>query len=284
LSSILKALKKIEENSPSPEPHPSLPRSRNTKRLIDSNIKNRRRRRRFVHISLVLLLIAVAAVFLFNQRQKLMTSVLSVISSESSTAGEIKSADRANVFKAKVPTPLPRPVRKPPTPTRRPQTAVKTPLPEKADKKFQTANRSSSRQRIGESAPPPNSRRSRTPQARPKSKINKPLKKASTSAGLQPAKSPAAVKKSRATAPVTSAGQTAQTRPQKTYRPLEGGGLKLQALAWTDDVARRIAVINDRIVHEGDSVDGYQVLKIRKEDVIVNENGKSWSLAFGLKQ
>ena len=157
-------------------------------------------------------------------------------------------------------------------------------MPEKAEKKFQTAKRSSSRQRIGESAPPPNSSRSRTPQARSNSKINKPLKKASTSAGLPPAKSPAAVKKSRATTPVTRARQPAPTRPQKTYRPIEGGKLKLQALAWTDDVARRMAVINDRIVHEGDSVDGYQVLKIRKDDVIVKENGKSWSLAFGLKQ
>jgi hypothetical protein len=45
-----------------------------------------------------------------------------------------------------------------------------------------------------------------------------------------------------------------------------------------------MAVINGRIVHEGDSVDGYQVLKIRQEDVIVNESGKSWSLEFGLQQ
>jgi hypothetical protein len=45
-----------------------------------------------------------------------------------------------------------------------------------------------------------------------------------------------------------------------------------------------MAVINGRIVHEGDSVDGYQVLKIRQEDVIVSENGKSWRLAFGLQQ
>jgi type II secretory pathway component PulC len=157
-------------------------------------------------------------------------------------------------------------------------------MPEKTDKKLQAATRSSSRQRISGSPPSPNSPRSRTPQAGPNSKINKPLKKASTSAGLQPAKSPAAVKKSRPPAPVTRAKQPAQTRPQKTYRPFEGGKLKLQALAWTDVDARRMAVINGRIVHEGDSVDGYQVLKIRKEDVIVNENGKSWRLAFGLKQ
>jgi hypothetical protein len=55
-------------------------------------------------------------------------------------------------------------------------------------------------------------------------------------------------------------------------------------LAWSDDAARRMAVINGRIVHEGESVDGYQVVKIRAEDVIVKEGGKSWSLEFGLRQ
>jgi len=45
-----------------------------------------------------------------------------------------------------------------------------------------------------------------------------------------------------------------------------------------------MAVINGRIVHEGESVDGYQVVKIREEDVILNQGGKSWRLEFGLQQ
>ena len=45
-----------------------------------------------------------------------------------------------------------------------------------------------------------------------------------------------------------------------------------------------MAVINDRIIHEGESVDGLQVIKIRKEDVIVNNGGKTWRLEFGLQQ
>jgi hypothetical protein len=284
LSSILKALKKIEENSPSPEPHPSQPKPRDTKQLIDSNIKNHRRRRRFLYISLVLLLIAGTTAFLFNQRQVLMTKVMSVMSSEPPTAGEASDTDRPNVYKAKVPTSSAKPVRKPPSPTRQPRKPIKTQLPEDADKKLQATTRSSSRQRISGSPPPPNSPRSRTPQAGPNSIIKKPLKKASTSAGLQSVKSPAAVKKSRPTAPVTRAKKPAQTRTQTTYRPIGNDKLKLQALAWADDAARRMAVINGRIVHEGDSVDGYQVLKIRQEDVIVNENGKSWRLKFGLQQ
>lgn len=60
--------------------------------------------------------------------------------------------------------------------------------------------------------------------------------------------------------------------------------LKLQALAWSDDTVKRMAVINGRIVHEGESVDGYQVVEIRAEEVIVNAGGKSWRLEFGLRQ
>ena len=284
MSSILKALKKIEENSPSPEPYPSWPSPRDTKQLIDSNIKNRRRRRRFLYISLVLLLIAGTTAFLFNQRQMLVTKVLSIMSSEPPRVGEASDADQATVYRAKVPISSAKPVRKTPAPTRQPRKPVKRQMPEKADKKLQAATRSSNRTQISGSPPPPNSPRSRTQQAEPNSKINKPLKKASTSAGLQPAKSPAAVNKSRPIAPVTAARQPTQPRSQTTYRPIENDKLKLQALAWTNEDARRMAVINGRIVHEGDSVDGYQVLKIRKEDVIVNENGKSWRLAFGLQQ
>jgi hypothetical protein len=45
-----------------------------------------------------------------------------------------------------------------------------------------------------------------------------------------------------------------------------------------------MAVINGRIVHEGESMDGYQINQIRQEDVIVSDGTQSWSLEFGLKQ
>ena len=78
--------------------------------------------------------------------------------------------------------------------------------------------------------------------------------------------------------------KSAKTAPIATYDRLNDSKLKLQALAWFDDADRRMAVINDRIVHEGESVDGYQVTKIRQEDVIVKNGGKSWRLEFGLQQ
>jgi hypothetical protein len=45
-----------------------------------------------------------------------------------------------------------------------------------------------------------------------------------------------------------------------------------------------MAVINGRIVREGESADGYQINQIRQEDVVVSDGRQSWSLEFGLQQ
>ena len=60
--------------------------------------------------------------------------------------------------------------------------------------------------------------------------------------------------------------------------------MKLQALAWSKDAARRMAVINGRIVREGESMEGYQIKQIREEDVVVSDGKQSWQLEFGLKR
>ena len=55
------------------------------------------------------------------------------------------------------------------------------------------------------------------------------------------------------------------------------------AIAWYTDPARRIAVINGSMVKEGESVEGYKVSQIRKDDVIVSDGSRSWRGEFGLK-
>ena len=95
---------------------------------------------------------------------------------------------------------------------------------------------------------------------------------------------PVARKRKAPEEPKVRTKKSAKTASIATYDRLNDSKLKLQALAWSDDAARRMVVINDRIVHEGESVDGYQVTKIRQEDVIVKNGGKSWRLEFGLQQ
>jgi hypothetical protein len=65
---------------------------------------------------------------------------------------------------------------------------------------------------------------------------------------------------------------------------LDGSQLKLQAIAWSEDVSRRMVVINNRIIREGETVDGFSITKIRQEDVIVTDGTSSWRLEFSLKQ
>ncbi|MGE5258614.1 MAG: hypothetical protein ACM3KE_18205 [Hyphomicrobiales bacterium] len=64
---------------------------------------------------------------------------------------------------------------------------------------------------------------------------------------------------------------------------LEESKLKVMAIAWFDDPARRLAVVNGHIVREGESVEGYNVTQIRKDDIIVNDGSRTWRVELNLK-
>ena len=64
---------------------------------------------------------------------------------------------------------------------------------------------------------------------------------------------------------------------------LEESKLRVMAIAWADDPARRLAVVNGHIVREGESVEGYSVTQIRKDDIIVNDGSRSWRVELNLK-
>lgn len=111
--------------------------------------------------------------------------------------------------------------------------------------------------------------------------INKPAPRQSSGKKFTPSKKSIAGKQIASSQP---AAKAPKTRMAKTYAKLNDSKIKLQALAWSSDAAKRMAVINGRIVREGESMDGYQINQIRQEDVVVSDDGQSWSLEFGLKQ
>jgi type IV secretory pathway VirB10-like protein len=57
--------------------------------------------------------------------------------------------------------------------------------------------------------------------------------------------------------------------------------IKIQAIAWSPVPDERMAVINSRIVREGGSVEGFSVVAIRSDDVIVKEEGRLYRVLFG---
>jgi hypothetical protein len=56
------------------------------------------------------------------------------------------------------------------------------------------------------------------------------------------------------------------------------------AIAWATDPARRLAVVNGHIVKEGESVEGFSITQIRKDDIIVNDGNRSYRVELNLKR
>ena len=59
--------------------------------------------------------------------------------------------------------------------------------------------------------------------------------------------------------------------------------MKLQAITWSKDPQKRIVVINNRILREGETVSGYRIETINQDDIILGENGEKWKFLFRIK-
>jgi hypothetical protein len=101
------------------------------------------------------------------------------------------------------------------------------------------------------------------------------------------AKSPVAAKKSKKVEalPAQPDADSKNIAPADVYENtpmLTGGRLRIHAIAWSPQPAERMAVINSRVIHEGDSVEDFTVVVIRPDDVVVREKGKGvWRVEFG---
>ena len=63
----------------------------------------------------------------------------------------------------------------------------------------------------------------------------------------------------------------------------DGSDLELQAIVWSDDPAERIAVIDGKIVREGESVGEFSILRIETDAVFVRRGEEEINLVFKLK-
>jgi len=60
-------------------------------------------------------------------------------------------------------------------------------------------------------------------------------------------------------------------------------GLHLQAIAWSSDPGSRIVVINGQVLREGGSVERALITHIGKDEVIFKKQGEEWKQLFRLK-
>ena len=72
--------------------------------------------------------------------------------------------------------------------------------------------------------------------------------------------------------------------PQKAVEPeipkLKDPDMKLQAVTWSKVPQKRITVINNRILREGEMVSGYIINTINPDDVVLTLDGEKWKLLF----
>ena len=281
LSSILKALKRIEGQPPSPKSFPALPDPADPKQAVNSNAGRRWQRRRIITIGLVLLVIAGITVIVFQRRHYLTSKIFPAGSPATGQKENNAAVEKSKIFRAKIPSATVKrtPGRpEPPRPARQ-QTKRLTARPKTQKLKTKT-NTSRSRATAGQSAseirPAPSTK---GPQNSAVSNTLTP--KQPSRQKLTPSKKSIAGKRTASRKPAAAAPKKRETR---AYAKLNDSKIKLQALAWSSDAARRMAVINGRIVREGESMGGYQINQIRQEDVVVSDGRQSWSLEFGLKQ
>jgi predicted secreted protein len=83
-------------------------------------------------------------------------------------------------------------------------------------------------------------------------------------------------------APKTLAAKPAAVKdPYAQAEKLTSKTLQVQAISWSERPAKRLAVIDGRILREGGGVSGYRLVEIRPEAVILEKAGKYWKVAFG---
>ncbi len=56
--------------------------------------------------------------------------------------------------------------------------------------------------------------------------------------------------------------------------------LSLQAISWSESVEKRIAVINDRVVHPGELVGDFAIEEIEPDAVILSRSGQTYRIFF----
>ena len=282
MSTILKALKQVDQTAP-PEDIQSWPPKIDTKETVKARVEKIRLNRK-VYLTIVLVLIIVAAGWLvYSQKDLLLAKLSSGRILEKDKLRSSASSENDPVYQAKI----------------NPPSSKQTASSPKKDSLPNIGNR-----RAGLKYDPKQTGTDSQSRQLPKTPVRKNIIKnqnltisSKTGSPPKPAPSKSRISRSQLTdpkTPVRNQGRAALTPPTKkaksplkqvsrSYRRLDDSKLKLQAIAWSDDAAQRIAVINNHVVREGESVEGFSVNQIRQDDIIVNDGTESWRLEFGLK-
>ena len=250
MSSILKALRRVEESGQAGETlvHPSLPYAASSPRSYLKSGGWLPGRSRLYLIALLLVLTGAGAAYFWWDADG--TSPPTVPNPKEVRAQLPPRPPAAAAQPASVPA---RTVQPPPVP---PAAPAPEPVPPPVQSKSPVQ------------APSPTSR------VRPREGPSTPPAEARPSPTRSMA--PSADRSDRGRAP------TPRTAEDNLSR-IDESKLKVMAIAWAAEPTRRLAVVNGHIVKEGESVEGFSVTQIRKDDIIVNDGSRSWRVELNLK-
>jgi Type II secretion system protein B len=272
LSTILKALKRIDQTTPEPEDIQSWPPIIDTKETFRSRL-SRIWLHRKVFLAITLAGVVIAAGWLvYSQKHRLISQKLPEKTSANGPVYQAKiypnpsesenpAKEKSSALNHQDSQPAPQPG----------QNSLRNDMPSKPLAQLQRQQNTPKKQIY--------------PSSREALNLEKQVTVKSGTQRPQPASPNNSILSNPRPSPAAPAGKSTSRVAQvvQSYRHLDNSDLKLQAIAWSDDAGKRIAVINGHIVREGESVDGFSVNQIRQEDVIVNDGTESWRLEFGLK-
>ena len=284
MSSILKALKRIEVTSPPSERSETfftMPQASDSKQANNLKAKRRWFVPGLIVIFLVLLVVVVAAIITISQRQPIIAKKFSTGVAENQKEDPTSLSEKSSIFRSKIPL---GPTNTTEGPTQHAQLPKNQIKPTSSTGKIKNSASGAPTALPNVTVNPLPSKSTsvvRSPQSQRTTTPKRPLPKKPASKDSIASKKTIAAKSVPSGKPATREKKREKSRK---YDRIGDDKLKLQALAWFNDASKRMAVINSHIVREGGSVDGYQVTQIRKQDVVVNDGRKSWRLVFGFQK
>lgn len=276
MSSILKALKKLEsEASPQNEFEP-WPQKIDALKVVNKRLKKNRRLSRLLYIMVAAVFIAsggllVGGKLLLPKKYSAvdMSPETKKTTADSSSFAERKTQGTVDPFPSKAKSSSLEPATG--FSKKQPSTDFlqkKMPI-QSTDENFQANRKPLKRPLLPPAELPPSTGTGRAIKSGPTDDSSPVSKKVVSRPNIVNSKNP----------PSTSRN-TRKTGRLPSLKTSENPGLKVQAIAWFEDSKRRIAVINDRILREGENIGGYSLVQIGQDEVIVRKGGEEFKIVF----
>lgn len=110
---------------------------------------------------------------------------------------------------------------------------------------------------------------------------------------IKPSEKPPGLKKESPEEPPTRQDTVQEIKPEPASAPMEkstpvkkepallqDGALIIQAISWSKTPSDRVAVINNTVVSEGDTVQDYRILSIAPDEIILERSNRKFRLSF----